>query len=104
MLSFFALSKVTRGPNFKMIGIDIEGSVANSYKKYSDPSMQFFCMDDMYFIRSLNKYKFIPRRDYDIVFIDTSHLYAHTQFEIRTFAPLLSKDGMLIFHDSNMSP
>jgi hypothetical protein len=102
--STYALSRVTRGPNFKMIGIDIQPQFARFYKDYGDPSMRFFCMDDMYFMRSLNRYRFIPRKDYDIVFIDTSHLYAHTQAEIQIFTPLLSQKGMFLFHDTNMSP
>ena len=40
----------------------------------------------------------------DIVFIDTSHFYRQTLDEIRLFAPLLSERGMLLFHDSNVTP
>jgi cephalosporin hydroxylase len=38
----------------------------------------------------------------DVLFIDTSHLYEHTKQEIAVWAPLLSANGVMIFHDTNM--
>ena len=42
------------------------------------------------------------RPEADIVFIDTSHLYEHTKKEIESWSKFLSKEGFLIFHDTNM--
>jgi cephalosporin hydroxylase len=38
----------------------------------------------------------------DLLFIDTSHLYEHTQQEIAAWTPFLSSNGVMIFHDTNM--
>lgn len=38
----------------------------------------------------------------DVLFVDTSHEYAHTQKEIEAWTRHLSKNGLMIFHDSNM--
>jgi predicted O-methyltransferase YrrM len=38
----------------------------------------------------------------DVVFIDTSHLYEHTRQEIAVWSPLLSPNGTMLFHDTNM--
>jgi len=38
----------------------------------------------------------------DVLFIDTSHLYEHTKQEIAVWAPFLSANGVMIFHDTNM--
>jgi len=40
----------------------------------------------------------------DIIFIDTSHEYDHTLQEITQFVPLLSEQGFIAFHDSNVTP
>ena len=40
----------------------------------------------------------------DVIFIDTSHQYDHTLSEIRQFTPLLSTNGIIMFHDSNVTP
>lgn len=37
--------------------------------------------------------------DLDIVFVDTSHLYVHTQREIELYAPKLAPGGCIVFHD-----
>ena len=38
----------------------------------------------------------------DVLFIDTSHEYAHTKQEIAVWAPHLAAHGAMIFHDTNM--
>jgi predicted O-methyltransferase YrrM len=38
----------------------------------------------------------------DVIFIDTSHLYEHTQQEIATWIPHLTPQGAMMFHDTNM--
>lgn len=37
--------------------------------------------------------------DLDIVFVDSSHLYAHTQREIELYLPKLTLGGCIVFHD-----
>lgn len=37
--------------------------------------------------------------DLDIVFVDTSHLYVHTQREIELYLPKLAIGGCMVFHD-----
>ncbi|HEX4342376.1 MAG TPA: class I SAM-dependent methyltransferase [Verrucomicrobiae bacterium] len=38
----------------------------------------------------------------DVLFIDTSHFYEHTKQEIAAWTPLLSPNGTVLFHDTNM--
>jgi len=44
-----------------------------------------------------------PFEKLDFIFLDTSHLYNHTVKEIRTYIPLLSERGMIVFHDTNLT-
>lgn len=37
---------------------------------------------------------------YDVVFIDTSHHYAHTLTELRRFVPIVKPGGTVLLHDS----
>jgi predicted O-methyltransferase YrrM len=39
----------------------------------------------------------------DVVFVDTSHAYAHTRAEIEKWMPRLSPRGIMLFHDTNMA-
>lgn len=39
---------------------------------------------------------------FDVVFIDTSHQFAHTVYEIQKTYPLLSSGGTLVFHDTEV--
>jgi predicted O-methyltransferase YrrM len=39
----------------------------------------------------------------DVLFIDTSHLYAHTKAELATWVPKLAGRGTLLFHDTHMA-
>lgn len=39
----------------------------------------------------------------DFLFIDSSHLYDHTSKEIETWFKYLSKDAVVVFHDTNMA-
>lgn len=85
----------------KLIGIDILQSAATAYS--SIPNAKFLCMDDMNFATYYRNSEF-KKDGIDIIFIDTSHLYQHTLQEITQFVPLLKEDGMLLFHDSNVTP
>ena len=83
-----------------LIGIDIDQTCEASYKRENST---FLCMDDLNFCKYYNKSVFSEKK-LDVVFIDTSHLYMQTIQEIKTFAPLLNENGMLMFHDSNVTP
>lgn len=85
----------------KLIGLDIECSCASSYPISSDTL--FICMNDLDFTNYYQN-SFIQNSKIDIVFIDTSHLYQHTMQELKIFEPLLSENGAMIFHDSNVTP
>lgn len=36
----------------------------------------------------------------DLIFVDTSHQYAHTKREIDTYEPILRPGGIMVFHDT----
>lgn len=84
----------------KMLGIDIDPACASLYPKTNNIS--FICMDDCkfdsYWKSEANS------KSIDMIFIDTSHLYEHTLSEIKMFEPLLADNGLLLFHDSNVTP
>ena len=95
-------SKVQKYFGAKLVGVDID---CNSDKVYSRlTGSKFFCMSDLDFP---DYYKNDPEyagKKFDIIFIDTSHLYEHTMQEIAAYMPLLSNNGMFVFHDSNVTP
>jgi predicted O-methyltransferase YrrM len=42
----------------------------------------------------------LPEGGFDIVFIDTSHSYAHTLAELHRFVPLVREGGTVLLHDT----
>jgi predicted O-methyltransferase YrrM len=38
----------------------------------------------------------------DVLFIDTSHEYEHTLYELHQFMPLVTPGGIALFHDTNL--
>ena len=42
----------------------------------------------------------LPDGGFDVVFIDTSHSYAHTLAELRRFVPLVNPGGTVLAHDT----
>jgi cephalosporin hydroxylase len=99
--STLALLKAVSFYDAQLIGIDIDPASAVAYG--SLPKTLFLPINDLnfteYYYASQWKHQKI-----DMVFIDTSHLYEHTMQEIKMFVPLLSEEGALIFHDSNVTP
>ncbi|MBI2775501.1 class I SAM-dependent methyltransferase [Candidatus Dependentiae bacterium] len=87
--------------NSQLIGIDIEVDVNSAYAGLQKGT--FLRMNDLAFASYYEKSQFRNEK-IDMVFIDTSHQYEHTLAEIQMFAPMLSKNGMIIFHDSNVTP
>lgn len=99
--STIAFEKVLQFCNAHLLGIDIEPACNAVYKRC--PHSLFVCMDDLEFGKYY-KHNLQFKRKIDVIFIDTSHLYAHTLAEIKLFAPMLNKNGILMFHDSNVTP
>lgn len=99
--STIAFEKVFQFCNTHLIGIDIEPACNAVYKRSANSL--FICMDDLEFGKYY-KHNLEYKRKIDVIFIDTSHLYAHTLAEIKLFAPMLNKNGILMFHDSNVTP
>lgn len=98
------LARLPQRQGFKMIGIDIDKQCGFLYQKYSRASTRFFWMDDTLFLSRRKSFPFIPAKDYDLIFIDTSHLFDHTMKELQIFSPLLSNGGTLLLYASNLSP
>ncbi len=44
----------------------------------------------------------VPLHDVDILFIDTSHAYAHTLAELQLYAPRVRKGGLVFLHDTEV--
>ena len=42
----------------------------------------------------------LPVTEFDVLFIDTSHFYAHTLTELRRFVPLVKPGGTVLLHDT----
>jgi len=82
---------VAKETGASLIGVDI---VPCSY-----PIGTFIQSDDVAYA---SVYKNTYGSDIDVLFIDTSHYYAHTVEEIKAWFPLLSKTALVIFHDTNM--
>lgn len=59
----------------------------------------FMVEDDLFFAKNQN-----AGRTWDLIFVDTSHLYEHTKNEIEAFEPLLRPGGHMVFHDTASFP
>ncbi|MDR3646000.1 MAG: class I SAM-dependent methyltransferase [Candidatus Babeliales bacterium] len=100
--STIAFSKAAALIDAKLIGVDLDVNIPENYRALNNAS--YFSMNDLEFPNFYIWDKQFPKEKFDIIFIDTSHVYQHTMDEIRAFLPLLSDNGMLMFHDSHMSP
>ena len=83
-----------------LIGVDMDPIWKKTYADIE--KSLFFCMNDTEF-PAIFKNDFKGKK-IDVIFIDTSHLYEHTLQEISLFVPLLSENGLIAFHDSNVTP
>lgn len=80
----------------RVIGVDIVRYPYDFVK-----NGQFFCADDVAFA---TKFKNFFRQPVDVLYIDTSHLYEHTCKEIEAWFPLLARNALVMFHDTNLRP
>ncbi len=94
--ALFGAAKITNG---KLIGLDIDLSCIDIYKRLHAPDMvQFLCQNDIDFgIKNRDFYN----QQVDVLFIDTSHEYIQTLKEITIYLPFLNQNGIMLFHDSN---
>lgn len=102
--STYSFYRVSRLRNARLIGVDLVGQWAASYAQYNDSRLKFVGMSDLDFPKYYKAQKEFKNEQADLIFIDTSHMYDHTVAEIKAFLPMLSEEGMLLFHDTNMSP
>lgn len=86
--------------NAHMVGIDIS-DCSNVYSKFNNA--YFLKINDLEFPDYFKKMN-LKKETIDFIFIDTSHQYIHTLREIEVFVSMLSENGILAFHDSNVTP
>lgn len=98
-VSSFALERGARLVGARMICVDIND--CSGVLGYAE----FVQSDDVRFARHFRT--FCRRRGIDpkvdLLMVDTSHTYVHTQQEIRWWLPLMSARCLLMFHDTNAS-
>lgn len=44
----------------------------------------------------------LPDRQFDVVYIDTSHTFDHTLAELRRFVPMVAPGGTVLLHDTHL--
>lgn len=95
-----ALRAISRELNSHLIGIDIDNY---TYLYNNIPRGTFLQMDDRKFPDYFKTMK-LNQSNIDFIFIDSSHEFQHTVDEIKLFTPMLTENGALGFHDSNIAP
>jgi hypothetical protein len=98
--STFVLERIANLCNSVLISVDLDDCSKSS--RY--PGWLFVQSDDIQFSRKFKKWciKHKIKPEINLLFIDTSHLYAHTIEEIENLFPHLAKRGKVIFHDTNL--
>ena len=86
----------------KMFGVDPAAQWEKTYTKYADNRLRFFKTTSHKFPKQSMRSTGV--KEFDIIFVDSSHLYEDTLKELNIYTPLVKKNGMLIFHDTYMSP
>lgn len=66
-----------------------------------------FVADDLSFAHTLADTRKWPNGEnfqgLDFIFLDTSHEYEHTKAELNAYWPLLNSNGIMLFHDTNLT-
>ncbi len=86
--------------NTLLIGLDTEDD-SHVYNAFENS--MFIRIDDRNFANHFRQMN-LTKKTIDYVFIDTSHEYHHTMKEIEVFTSILSDNGAMGFHDSNVTP
>lgn len=100
-VSRLAFEKAANAVGSSLVSVDIEdcSSVCRP-----GPGWHFVRAEDVQFARAFGEW--CAQRGLepviDVLFLDTSHLYEHTVEEIRSWFPYLSRQGKVIFHDTNL--
>jgi len=94
---FYKSSQITHS---RLIGIDCMQHCSSVYDNLNNA--KFCCMDDLKFPEYYKKK--LKGNKSDLIFIDTSHTYKQTMSEIKCFLDILAKNGIMLFHDSNVTP
>lgn len=84
-----------------LVSVDIDEAEYES--NYED--RYFVQADDVEFARQFKYWceDHAINPEIDVLFIDTSHLYEHTVEEIDSWFPHLTDNGVVLFHDTNLS-
>ena len=98
--STFVLERVAKLCGAKLVSVDIDDcSKSSSWSEWS-----FIHGDDIEVARKFPAWcaarGLAPSIDF--LFIDTSHVYEHTVQEIEHWFPMVSANGTVAFHDTNM--
>jgi cephalosporin hydroxylase len=99
--STFVFERVARLCGSIMVSVDIED--CSDICRY--PDWTFIQKDDIEFAAEFEAWcrqnKIKP--EIDVLFVDTSHLFEHTQQEINGYFPYLSDRAKVFFHDTNLT-
>lgn len=99
-IPFLEAMQVTNG-HLWSVDVDRCDVAKNKMKEYGlDSRWTFTMLNDI----DYGKHVWDKSKKADIIFIDTSHQYAHTKEEIQVFEPILRPGGMMIFHDTVSFP
>lgn len=98
--STFVLERVAKLNDADIISVDIEDFTDVS--QY--PKWHFVKSDDVKFADEFVSWCKSNglKPEIDVLFIDTSHYYEHTVYEIRAWFGFLKKGSKVMFHDTNM--
>jgi hypothetical protein len=97
--STFAFERVARLCGSKLVSVDVDDcSVASSFEGW-----RFEKSDDVDFAKRFESWcrDHLITAAIDVLFIDTSHLLAHTVEEIKYWFPFLSDKAKVFLHDTN---
>jgi len=102
--ALYVFNEVSKVQPVTIIGI--EKSSQPAYEHQLRPGNRIYNMDDIEYskIHLTECVKNRIKHTIDILFIDCSHLYLHTVKELEHYVPLLDPHGMIILHDTYMSP
>lgn len=83
--------------NAKVVSVDIDPTVIHLVPERvrSNSHWKFVNKDSL---------EFVPERNIDVLFIDTSHTYIRTLEELRRYAPGVTRNGVILLHDTISYP
>lgn len=100
--STFVFERVARLSDADLVSVDVEDCAdATDYDRW-----HFVQSDDVEFAAQFEDWcvERDVRREIDVLFVDTSHLFEHTVAEINEWFPHLQDRAVVFFHDTNLTP